>query len=162
VASDVHGPTQDNRGEKHGWNSFDNYRQIFHDRVIKHPFVDHSQYDTVYPEPELINVSGVLFCVLEGELYCRHNIVVSIDNVMMTKEVGGGRVQVRGWSYCYNAHIRGQDASCIIRYDNVHDFEDYHKHLNNPETGKEDRIPLTRDRFPHLHEVLDELEKLYF
>jgi len=161
VASNVHGSNQDNRGEKHGWNAFDNYKQIFHDRVIKHPFVDHSQHNTIYPEPELKNISGILYCVLEGELYCKHDIVVTITNVMSTKEVGGGRVQVRGWSYRYNAHIKGQDDSCIIRYDNVHGFEDYHKHFKNPKTGKEDRIPLTRDEFPHLHEVLDELEILF-
>ena len=161
MASNVHGSQQGNRGEKHGWNTFDNYRQIFHDRVIKHPFVDQTQKDTIHPEPELKDSSGTLYCALKGELYCKHNIIVTIDNVMLTKEVGGGRVWVRGWSYRYNAHIKGQDDSCIIRYDNVHDIDDYHKHAKNTATGKEDRIPLTREEFPHLHEVLDELEKLY-
>ena len=159
MASNVHGSKQGNTGEKHGWNAFDNYKQIFHDRVIQHPFVDHSQKPTIYPEPELIDVGGTLYCVLKGELYCKHNIIITIDNVMLTREVGGGRVQVRGWSYCYKAHIKGRDDSCIVRYDNWHDFEDYHRHSINPATGKEISILLTREKFPHLHEVLDELEK---
>ncbi|GAI29754.1 unnamed protein product, partial [marine sediment metagenome] len=46
---------------------------------------------------------------------------------METRWVGKGRIQVRGLEYCYNAKITGKYN--ILRYDNDHDLEDYHKHV---------------------------------
>lgn len=86
-------------------------------------------------------------------------VEVDVTKFLETRPVGKGRMQVRGFSYCYNAHIAGKHN--VLRYDNNHDFEDYHRHVFDINTGSEiKRIPIKRSELPTLAEFLDELEKL--
>lgn len=49
----------------------------------------------------------------------------------------------------------------ILRYDNNDDFDDYHGHWFNVETGDEtERRSMTRDDFPLFSEVLEELDQI--
>lgn len=83
-----------------------------------------------------------------------------MSKIFETRTVGRGRLQVRCFSYSYNAYIRGRHN--ILRYDNNHGFDDYHKHTFDVKTGKQvKRESLKRNEFPHLSEVLDELEKMF-
>lgn len=142
--------------DRHGWNTLENYKQIYYDRVATHPFVDHSK---PIPDFETFNYAGFLYIVLEGKLYCGNNIIVSIFKMFETRLIGSGRFQVRCFSYSYNANIKGKHN--ILRYDNNHDLDDYHKHEFDMRTGAQiARLSLTRNQFPLLSEVLDELEEM--
>ncbi len=143
--------------DRHGWNTLENYKQIHYDRLTTHPFVDHSK-----PTPDFETFDGgeSLYILLEGEIYCEHNVVLSITKWFETRIIGGGRLQVRCFSYRYNASILGKHN--ILRYDNNHDFDDYHKHKFDVRTGKPiRRESLRRNDFPTLSEVLDELENMF-
>jgi hypothetical protein len=103
---------------------------------------------------------GLLYTSLSGEIYCKNNVVLYVDKVMETREAGKGRIQVKGFAYCYNAKITGRCN--ILRYDNDHTIEDYHKHVFDIKTGKQvARVSLGRDDFPSLSDVLDELAGMF-
>ena len=103
-----------------------------------------------------------LFILLQGTIYCWNNIILDITKLFETREVGNGLLQVRCFVYEYNAYIAGKYN--VLRYDNTHEgnLNYYHKHIFHLETGLElSIIELTRDNFPLLHEVLDELERMF-
>ena len=143
--------------DPHDWNSYENYRQIHDSRLNTHTFVDHSANNTL--EFEFFEQDGYVYLWIYGEITCKHNITLHVDKILETRQVAKGRIQVRGFYYCYNASKKGK--SNILRYDNAHDFDDYHKHTYDTSTGKHAvRENLTRAQFPTLADVLDEIEKL--
>ncbi len=143
--------------DRHGWNTLENYKQIHYDRLADHPFVDHSK---PMPDFETFSDEESLYIFLEGEIYCKQNVVLSITKIFETRIIGDGRLQVRCFSYRYNASILGKHN--ILRYDNNHNFDDYHKHEFDVQTGKQiKRESLKRNDFPTLSEVLDELENMF-
>jgi hypothetical protein len=102
----------------------------------------------------------LLYASLSGELHCKNNVVLYVDKVMETREVGKGKIQVRGLDYCYNAKLTGKYN--VVRYDNDHDVDDYHKHVFDVNTGEQmARISLTREEVPTLSDVLDELANMF-
>jgi hypothetical protein len=147
------------RADKHGWNTYENYKQIHDTRLANHPFVDHTKPDNL--EFELfLGEDGLIYASLSGEIYCKNNVVLYVRKIMETRVAGKGRIQVRGLDYCYNAKITGKCN--ILRYDNAHEFEDYHKHIFDMNTNKQvDRISLNREEFPNLSDVLDELASMF-
>ncbi len=146
--------------DRHGWNSLENYRRIYEERVGEHDFIDKSK-----PFPnnfEFFEDDGGLFIVLRGAIYCIHNVILDISKLFETREVGNGLLQIRCILYEYNVHIAGKYN--VFRYDNTHagNLDYYHKHIFDPETGREIAvIELTREDFPLLHEVLDELNTIF-
>ncbi|MBI4317865.1 MAG: hypothetical protein HY675_05195 [Chloroflexi bacterium] len=142
--------------DRHGWNSFENYIEIHERRLAEHPFVDKSRPHTItfsVSEPD-----GIV--VVTGRVYCHHGVVVDVEKYLDLEYRQGGRRFVRAYSYAYNAYFKGKHN--ILRYDNNHDFEQYHCHRLDLASGRQigDPIPLTRQQFPHLSEVLDELERM--
>jgi hypothetical protein len=142
--------------DRHAWNSLENYRRIYEERVGNHYFIDKTK---PFPDNfELFENKGELYVLLQGTIYCWNNIILDMTKLFETREVGAGRLQIRCIVYEYNVHFAGKHN--ILRYDNTHEgnLDYYHKHIFNPETGKEiSVIELTRETFPLLHEVLDEL-----
>lgn len=144
------------KSDRHGWNALENYQQIYQERVANHPFVDTSK---PIPELEYINVDDALFLILEGRIHCKNSVILSITKWFETRETKQGRLLIRCFAYSYNARIF--NGHNILRYDNGHDLNEYHKHIFDIETGNEiDKVSLTREEFPLLHEVLDELESI--
>lgn len=147
------------RADRHGWNTYENYKQIHDTRLANHQFVDHTKPDNLTFEL-FLGEDGLLYAGLSGKIYCKNNVVLYVDKVMETREVGKGKIQVRGQAYCYNAKITGQCN--ILRYDNDHTIEDYHKHVFDIKTDKQvARISLSRDDFPSLSSILDELAAMF-
>ena len=145
------------KSDRHGWNALENYKQIHRDRLTTHPFVDHSK---PIPNLESFYDGETLYITLEGKIHCKHNVVLSLTKIFETRIIRDGRLQVRCFSYRYNAYILGKHN--ILRYDNNHDFDDYHKHVFDMQTGEQtQRVTLRRNDFPLLSEVLDELENMF-
>lgn len=146
------------KADRHGWNSFENYKQIYEDRIKNHPFVDSTK---PIPDFEFYHDGDNLFVVLDGRIYCSNNIVLTIFKVFETRYVEKGRLQVRCSVYSYNASIRGQHN--ILRYDNTHldEYDKYHKHEFDVDTGQCTNVKhLSRQQFPVLSDVLDELKSM--
>lgn len=145
--------------DRHDWNTIENYLQIYHDQLDNHPFIDHSQ---PLPEFDVYEEGDSLIVVLEGDIFCKNNIVLSVTKYFAVKELKDGRFQIRCYSYRYNAGLSGKFN--VLRYDNTHagDGSNYHKHEFDINTGKEIRvIPMTRNQFPLLHEIINELASMF-
>jgi len=145
--------------DRHGWNTLESYKQVYLTKVGGHPFVDDSH---PLPEIKLISSENGQFIKagLEGRIYCNNNIVLEVRKHFNVRYLNNGLIKIKGVYYCYNAHISGN--SNILRYDNSHGDDDYHKHEFDLATGKEkNKINLTRHQFPLLHEVLDELQRMF-
>jgi hypothetical protein len=123
--------------------------------------VDWSQPNTI--EFSELEFNGVLFVVMEGQVYCNRGVVLEVEKLFETRQTGRGKrrsVQVRGLSYRYAAWIR--DGYPVLRYHNVHEDQDqYHHRVFDPLTGEEVFYEqLTRVQFPTFTEVLDEIEQV--
>jgi len=140
--------------EKHGWNTIDHYQEIHYACLERHPFVDHERQGTTdfhYYDTNFGLVGGI-----SGEIYCRKNVVVQVEKYAETRELRGGRLQIRSRWYRYNAHVAGKHV--VLRYDNWHDPDGYHCHVFDIETG--DGIAarhMSREEFPTLAEFLSEV-----
>ena len=105
--------SEEERRDPHGWNSFENYVFVHETRLDEHPFIDHSVPNTL--KFERVDVGGETIILLSGEVYCQCGVVVGVTKYLETRVVQG-RLQVRGFSYRYNARIKGRHN--ILRYDN--------------------------------------------
>ena len=149
---------QQDRPDPHGWNTLENFRDIHEKRLAEHPFVDHSTPDTLrLDEYEL---SGDTYFVLWGEVYCHHNVIVEVTKYYESR-VLTGRVQIRGFSYRYNAHVRG--GHNVLRYDNGHDDapDEFHRHAFDLVTGDEtEKRVIARYELPVFADILTEVQEL--
>jgi len=116
--------------DRHGWNSIENYRQIHEERLANHPFLDHSKGHTVSITEIELGERKVI--KVEGEIYCRSGVVLEVDKYLHLKYIRG-RAYVRGFSYRNNAYLPGKHN--VLRYDNAHDPEGYHRHAFDLATG---------------------------
>lgn len=67
--------------------------------------------------------------------------------------------EVRGSRYRYHVHIPGRGN--LLRYDNAHGPDEFHRHEYDFATREEKPVEfLTREEFPTLVEVLDEVEAM--
>mgnify|MGYP001611148168 CR=1 FL=1 len=156
MASTLPGPQETDR---HGWNSFDNYRSVHENRLSRHTFLDPEKPHTV--TFNFLRVGGDLVIQIVGEIFCLGGIVVEVEKYLETYEAPSGQIFVRGFSYRYNAYLPGKHN--LLRFDNGHSFDEYHRHEWDWATGKEtERCIITRNEFPTLGEVLDELERQYW
>ena len=156
--ADTPGAEEGVKKDRHGWNSYQNYREIHETRLAAHPFVDHSRPNTI--AFEFYQLEGELYIELNGQIHCRNGVVLEVTKYLETRWTRGGRLQVRCFSYRYNASIAGKHN--VLRYDNGHDFDEYHRHVFDAATGQPIlEQHLTRYQFPLLSEVLDELAAMF-
>jgi hypothetical protein len=138
------------------WNLYEDYKRIHERKLAGYSFILGSSQ--AFNE---IEWDGRLFVVYEGEFALPEGMTLQVTKAFETKRMGPGRgsLYVRGFSYRYNAHIRGKHT--VLRYDNNDDFDDYHGHWWNKETGELlKRRSMSRDEFPLFTEVLDELDQI--
>ena len=156
--ADTPGAEEGVKKDRHGWNSYQNCREIHEARLAAHPFVDHSRPNTI--AFEFYEFEGELYMELNGQIHCRNGVVLEVTKYFETRWTRGGRLQVRCFSYRYNASIAGKHN--VLRYDNGHDLDEYHRHVFDVTNGQpvlEEH--LTRNEFPLLSEVLDELARMF-
>ncbi len=78
-----------------------------------------------------------------------------------------GHVQVRGLDYNYHARIpQGRSerkGRNVLRYDSGHSHtpDVFHRHEYDSETGEDTLTLMTRDEFPVLSEMVDELSAMF-
>ena len=147
------------RGDPHNWNSLSNYTFLHEKHLEEHPLVlveDSQLTFKIEPQPQalydLIVVEGLL--VLVNGIHLQVYKSGAIDRSPSQR--------VRMTVYSYNAHFPG--GHNVLRYDNMHLSEPdvYHRHVFDPATGVETvRENLTRAQFPVMHEVLDELMRMF-
>ena len=69
------------------------------------------------------------------------------------------QTEVRGLRYRYHVRVGGRGN--LLRYDNSHGFDEFHRHeYVFPTAGQKPLETLTREEFPTLIEVLDEVQAL--
>jgi len=156
--ADTPGPEEGVKKDRHGWNSYENYKEIHESRLTAHSFVDHSRPNTI--AFEFYELEGELYMEMNGEIHCKHMVVLEVTKYFETRWTRGGRLQVRCFSYRYNASIVGEHN--VLRYDNAHDPDEYHRHVFDVATGEPVRMEcMTRNDFPLLSEILDELACMF-
>ena len=142
-------------GEKHGWLRFDRYQAIHEGALHRHVFIldDRTTFERFLLEDgEAIKLAGTVVC--------NAGIVILVEKYLALR-VHRGVEQARAYRYSYNAYIPGRGN--VLRYDNAHldAPDDYHRHEYDLATGEQLRLEiLTREQFPTLIEVVDELEAI--
>ncbi len=69
------------------------------------------------------------------------------------------QTEVRGLRYRYHVRVGGRGN--LLRYDNSHGFDEFHRHeYVFPTAGQKPLETLTREEFPTLIEVLDEVQAM--
>jgi len=145
------------RGEKHGWLWFDRYELIHREVLAAHPFVvvDRTQFAPVADRPDRMRCLGLVVC--------RGGIEIEVDKHLAVRGFDN-RVQVRGFKYRYHARIRERGSGRnVLRYDSghAHTPDVYHRHEYHPKTGHDRLTTLTREEFPVLSEIVDELAEMF-
>ena len=156
MASTSQGPEEVDR---HGWNSLEGYRSIHANRLNNHSLLDPNKPHTV--AFNFYDVGGDLVVQIIGDIFCMGSLVVEVEKYLEAREASNGQIFVRGFSYRYNAYLPGKHN--VLRYDNGHDLDEYHRHVWDIETGEEiHRSIISRNELPTLGEMLDELEDRFF
>ena len=144
------------RGDPHGWNALGNYLKVHHSYLdmFRENLVlgDSLQYE--FPSPDVFEI--------RGRVACQHDLFVDVDKTLEVNE----RNQVRTIKYSYHAGVEGRRTRSVFRYDNAHRYtreghaDEHHKHRFDPATWQEIEPPIWigRDSWPHLSEVLEELQ----
>lgn len=147
------------RRDPHNWNSLANYLFFHRKHLDSHPFVRAGKWSLPF---EIIDQPRARYdrIKIEGRVVCVNGLVLEITK---TGDLDRTRVRrVRISRFRYNAHFpRGEN---VLRYDNMHADEPdvYHRHVFDPETGDQVSFSaLTRAQFPVMHEVLDELMRMF-
>ena len=139
--------------DPHDWNSFDHYCTIHEKRLAEHPSLDESKPNTLAFDS--VEREGVLHVVLSGLVYCKRDVVLEVEKWFETR-FRGQILQVKGVLYRYVAWVEG--GYPVLRYHNLHENDNYVHRAFNPRTGEEILYEvLTREQFPHLSDVLDEI-----
>ena len=145
--------------DRHGWNSLEGYLSIHDNRLNNHSFLDPSKPHTIGITYHQINDEESVMAI-QGHVFCLGNVVLEVEKYLQMMERENGQLFVRGFSYRYHAFVPGEHS--LVRYDNSHGEDVYHRHAFEPVTGQETEITdLTRNEFPTFSEILDELEEIY-
>lgn len=154
--ADVPGSREvERQSDPHGWNSYDQYLNIEQSRLDNHPFVlSHNlRYD-------FYEYSGETYLRISGQVVCLNNVLLEVEKYLETRRTRPGVLLVRTFSYRYNASVRGKGN--VLRYDNGHDSDEYHRHVFDLETGEQAEYQLLdRFHFPTFPQILDELEEMF-
>ena len=82
-----------------------------------------------------------------------------MTKALSTRVNARNQTEVRGLRYRYHVRVGGRGN--LLRYDNSHGPDEFHRHEYDFETGEEKPVELlTREEFPTLIEVLDEVQAM--
>ena len=97
--------------------------------------------------------------MLRGTLRCSGGVEVLVTKSLAIRTNARGQSQVRGFSYRYHVYVPGRGN--LLRYDNSHGLDEFHRHEYDFATREEKPLDLlTREEFPTLVEVLDEVQAM--
>lgn len=99
----------------------------------------------------------------EGVLVCRGGVEIEITKLLDAR-VRAGQVEVRGLKYKYHARVfEGGSGRNVLRYDSGHAHTPgvYHRHEYDLENGDDRLTTLSREEFPVLSEMVDELAAMF-
>jgi hypothetical protein len=141
---------------KHGWNDLENYLSVLLRVVSDHPFVVGHELQI---EP-IVDDHGEIF----GPVFCHEDITVDVLKHFEVRR-NSERLDARTTKYAYHAGF--SDGRRILRYDSLdhHGFSTpHHRHafemlLVEDEDGQVSHVG---DSWPHLSEVLDELQGMFW
>lgn len=96
-------------------------------------------------------------------MVCRDGVEIDVRKLLDAR-VRAGRVEVRGLKYNYHARIvEGTVGRNVLRYDSGHAHTPgvFHRHEYDLETGEDRLTTLSREAFPVLSEMVDELAAMF-
>lgn len=96
-------------------------------------------------------------------MVCRGGVEIDVIKLLDAR-VRADRVEVRGLKYNYHARIfSGGVGRNVLRYDSGHAHTPgvYHRHEYDVDTGEDRLTTLTREEFPVLSEIVDELASMF-
>ena len=96
-------------------------------------------------------------------MVCRGGIEIEVRKLLDVR-LHAGLVEVRGLKYNYHARIvEGTVGQNVLRYDSGHAHTPgvFHRHEYHPETGQDRLTTLSREEFPVLSEMVDELAAMF-
>jgi hypothetical protein len=136
-----------NTAEKHGWNDLENYLHVALGVAEQHPFVvDHTLGIEISPEAGEIS----------GDVFCHEHMILDVSKHFEVR-TRRGRKEARTVRYSY--HARYEDGRDILRYDNAHRHPRHRtRHHKHDWLSGHEEISHTGNDWPHLSEVLDELQ----
>ena len=94
---------------------------------------------------------------------CRGGVAIEVKKLLDVR-IRAGQVEVRGVTYNYHARVfEGRSGRNILRYDSGHAHTPgvFHRHEYDPATGEDALATLSREDFPVLSEMVDELARLF-
>jgi hypothetical protein len=97
---------------------------------------------------------------LIGQVVCLGGILLEVEKVYALRRARE-RDEIRCTVYRYTAYVPGRGK--LVRYDNTHRDkpDEFHRHVYDLNTGEQTSLTLlTREDFPVLTEVLDEVQHL--
>ncbi|MCH7484410.1 MAG: hypothetical protein IIA90_04595 [Chloroflexi bacterium] len=150
------GSSNPRHANRHEWNRYEDYRQVNERKLAEYAFIE--KIELAFEE---IAFEGELFIEMNATLALPQNVILDVTKFFETRRrgPGRGRLYVRCISYRYNAWILGKHN--VLRYDNNDDFDDYHGHWWDKNTGELiERRSMSRDDFPLFSDVLDELDEI--
>ena len=96
---------------------------------------------------------------LRGEVLCLAGVVIRVLKDFAVRVNARNQEEVRGLRYRYHVHIPRR--ANLLRYDNSHGPDEFHRHEYDFATQEEKPVEmLTREQFPTLIEVLDEVQAM--
>lgn len=108
--------------------------------------------------------------VISGRIECQHGLFVEVKKFLAVENLASGERQAQTVKYTYHAGVSGKQDRGIFQYDNYHAYrreghaDEHHKHVWDPATWRKQSPPewIGRDRWPHLSDVIDELQDWWY
>ncbi|MEO6878706.1 MAG: hypothetical protein ABI205_09515 [Gemmatimonadaceae bacterium] len=146
VANDPHGP-----------NSFSNFFDV-HEKVMR----DYVTRGFVLSDDVAATPVGNGNFIMEGTIRCLGDVDITVEKILeVTPQDGNREPTIRTIDYHYNARIRG--VGNILRYDYPHPDHNKFHHVHRYDVFNGDDVgTLTECNWPHLGEVIGELEAWYY
>lgn len=92
-------------------------------------------------------------------MLCSGEVTVEVVKDLDARVNARNETEVRGTRYGYHDYIRGEGN--LLRYDNSHGPDEFHRHQYLFPTQRERPVEmLTREEFPTLIEVIDEVQAM--
>lgn len=92
---------------------------------------------------------------IRGRVECARDVVIVVDKWLEARYNHRNQCEVRGFSYSYEACLRG--GRQLVRYDSAHGLDRLHRHTYDPRTGKEiDEQPIALGDLPSLSDFIRE------
>lgn len=141
-------------GKRHGWNTLENYVHVHQSALEQHDFVIEDRTEFV----RYTDAGRGAVVHLTGEIVCAGGVIIEVDKYLDVRQSSRGVDEVRGYLYRYHGYVRG--GPNLLRYDNSHAEDEFHRHQYDVGTGGQTQTILARENLPTLIQVVSELEQL--